>query len=119
MDLKRVAKEVGEGRLVDVTFLSAREREELSVGDHPCTDARAEGERFAFFLCFASCAHATHVDRIKEEGDEIYLFGQTGEARVRLRISPVWTDSQRKTIAEWKKKRDAALVTREFKRVFE
>ena len=119
MDLERIVTDVRKGRLVDVTFLSERGREELSVGDHPCTDARAKGERFAYFLCFASCAHAIDVDRIEEEGDEVFLFGRTGDARVRLRISPVWTDWQRETLEAWRKERDAGLVEREFRRVLE
>ena len=119
MDLERIAKEVERGRLIDVTFLSDAGREEISVGDHACMDARARGERFAYFLCFATCAHAIDVDRVEEEGDETFLFGRTGDAKVRLRVSPVWTDGQRETLEAWKKKRDPDMVRHEFERVFE
>ena len=118
MDMERVVKEVEQGRLIDVTFLSEGGREELSVGDHACMDAKAKGERFAYFLCFASCAHAIDVERVEEEGDETFLFGRTGDVEVRLRVSPVWTDGQRETLRTWEKERDHDLVKREFERVF-
>ena len=47
MDLERIAEEMKEGRLVEVTFLSERGRETGSTGDHPSTDARVRGDRFA------------------------------------------------------------------------
>ncbi|MHC4253446.1 MAG: hypothetical protein ACYS9X_30380, partial [Planctomycetota bacterium] len=95
MDLERVVGEIGKGRLVDVRFLSDEGRETGSTGDHPCEDARAEGERFVFFQAFEVCAHRIDVDRVEEEGDETYLHGRAGDMRVRLRVSPVWTDEQR------------------------
>ncbi len=118
MDLKRVVAEVKKGRLIDVRFLSDGGRETGSTGDHPCEDARAEGERFAFFLAFEVCAHRVDVDRVEEEGDEIYLHGHAGDMRVRLRVSPVWTDEQREIMREWAKQKDARFVGRELGRTF-
>ena len=117
MDLDRVVNEVRKGRLVDVRFLSERGRETGSTGDHPCEDARAEGERFAFFSAFEVCGHRMDVDRVEEEGDEMYLHGRAGDMRVRLRVSPVWTDEQREILREWAKDKDAAFVGRELRRV--
>jgi hypothetical protein len=117
MDLEHVAKQVKKGRLVSVTFLSERGREENEIPDHPCADARAAGERFAFFHAFASCAHAIEVDRVEEVGDEVFLHGRTGEARLRLRVSPVWLDEQREVLAAWAREKDAAFVGRELSRV--
>ena len=117
MDLERVVNEVGKGRLVDVRFLSERGRETGSTDDHPCADARAEGERFAFFPAFDACAHAIDVDRVEEEGDEMYLHGHAGDMRVRLRVSPVWTDEQREILKAWAKEKDAAFAGRELRRV--
>jgi hypothetical protein len=71
MNLERAVNEVKKGRLVDVRFLSDEGRETGSTGDHPCEDARAEGERFVFFPAFEVCAHRVDVDRVEEEGDEI------------------------------------------------
>ena len=116
MDIERIAKDVSLGRLIDVAFLSDEGREELSVGDHACMDARADGGRFAYFLCFASCAHAIDVDRIEEKGDEVFIYGRTGSAKVRVRISHIWTDWQRETLSAWKEARDEAVVEREFER---
>ena len=119
MDLKRVVKEIEAGRLVEVRFLTERGRETGLTGDHPCTDARFKGELFAYFPAFGTCAHALDVDRVEDEGDEIFLHGRMGDARVRLRISPVWLDEQREVLAAWKREKDAALVQREFERVIE
>jgi hypothetical protein len=119
MDLGRIVKEVKKGRLVDVRFLSDRGRETGSTGDHPCVDARAEGERFAFFPAFDACGHAVDVDRVEEEGDETYLHGHVGDMRVRLRVSPVWTDEQREILKAWAKEKDARFVGRELGRVLE
>lgn len=117
MDLSRVAGEIAKCRLVEVRFLSDRGRETGSTGDHPCEDARAEGERLAFFPAFDACAHRVDVDRVEEEGDETYLHGRAGDMRVRLRVSPVWTDEQREILREWEKEKDAYFVAREFRRV--
>jgi len=117
MDLERVVNEVKKGRLIDVRFLSEQGRETGSTGDHPCEDARAEGERFVFFPAFEVCAHRVDVDRVEEEGDEMYLHGRASDTRVRLRVSPVWTDEQREIMREWAKEKDAAFVGRELRRV--
>jgi hypothetical protein len=117
VDLERVVKEVGEGRLVEVRFLSDQGRETGSTGDHPCADARAEGERFAFFPAFDACGHAIDVDRLEEEGDETYLHGHVGDMRVRLRVSPVWTGEQREILKAWAKEKDARFVGGEIGRV--
>lgn len=118
MDLERVVGEVEKGRLVEVRFLSEQGRETGSTDDHPCEDARAEGERFAFFPAFEVCAHRMDVDRVEEEGDEMYLHGRAGDMRVRLRVSPVWTDEQREILREWAKEKDSRLVDSELRRVF-
>ena len=117
MDLERVGKEVGEGRLVEVRFLSDSGRETGSTGDHPCADARAEGECFAFFPAFDACGHAIDVDRLEEEGDETYLHGHVGDMRVRLRVSPVWTGEQREILKAWAKEKDARFVEGEIGRI--
>ena len=117
MDLEHVVRQVKEGRLLAVTFLSERGREENEIPDHPCADARAEGERFAFFHAFAPCAHAVEVDRVEEIGDEVFLHGRTGDARLRVRVSPVWLAEQREVLAAWAREKDAALVGRELGRV--
>jgi len=119
MDLERIAKDVADGRLVEVTFLSDRGRETGSTGDHPCADARVRGDRFAYFPAFGSCAHAVDVGRVEEEGDETLLHGSTGEMKVRLRVSPVWTDMQREIVRCWAADKDAALVGRELGRALE
>ena len=119
MDLGRVVKEVKKGSLVEVRFLSDRGRETGTTGDHPCEDARTERERFAFFPAFDVCGHAVDVDRVEEEGDEVYLHGHVGDMRVRLRVSPVWTDEQREIMREWAKEKDASFVGRELGRVLE
>ena len=119
MDLERVVNDVGKGRLVEVRFLSEHGREIGSTYDHPCEDARADGDRFAFFPAFEVCAHQIDVDRFEEEGDEMYLHGRAGDMRVRLRVSPVWTDEQRTIMREWAKEKDAAFVGRELGRVLE
>ena len=97
--------------------MSERGRETGSTGDHPCEDARADGERFAFFPAFEVCGHRMDVARVEEEGDEMYLHGHAGDMRVRLRVSPVWTDEQREILREWAKDKDAAFVGRELRRV--
>ena len=117
MNLGRVVDEVKKGRLIDVRFLSEQGRETGSTGDHPCEDARAEGERFVFFPAFEVSAHRVDVDRVEEEGDEVYLHGRADDMRVRLRVSPVWTDAQREILREWAKEKDAAFVDRELRRV--
>ena len=119
MDLERVVKEVKKGRLVEVRFLSDRGRETGTTDDHPCEDARAERERFAFFPAFDVCWHAVDVDRVEEEGDEMYLHGRAGDMRIRLRVSPVWTDEQREILKAWAKEKDARFVGRELGRVLE
>ena len=119
MDLKRIVNEIEAGRLVEMRFLMERGRETGSTGDHPCADARFKGERFVYFPASGSCAHALDVERVEDEGDEIFLHGRMGDARVRLRISPVWLDEQREVLAAWKKEKDTALVEREFERVLE
>ncbi len=118
MNLERVVNEVRKGRLVDVRFLSDEGRETGSTGDHPCEDARAEGERFVFFPAFEVSAHRVDVDRVEEEGDEIHLHGRAGDMRIRLRVSPVWTDEQREILQEWEKEKDADFVGRDIGRVF-
>jgi len=117
MDLERVVKRVKEGALIDVVFLSDEGREAVGLGDHPCADARARGERFAYFLAFGKCAHALEVDRLEEEGDELSLRGRVGEMKLRLRVSPVWTDEQREILRAWAKEKDAGYVGRELRRV--
>ena len=117
MHLERVVKRVKEGALIDVVFLSDEGREAVGLGDHPCIDARSKGERFAYFLAFGRCAHALEVDRLEEEGDEISLRGRVREMKLRLRVSPVWTDEQRDILAAWAKEKDAAHVGREMRRV--
>ena len=119
MDLERVASDMRNGRLIEVRFLSDRGRETGTTGDHPCADARVEGERFAFFPAFDACGHGIDVNRVEEEGDETYLHGHVGDMRVRLRVSPVWTDEQREILMAWAKEKDATLVGREFGRVLE
>jgi len=119
MDLQRVVDEVKKGRLIDVRFLSDEGRETGSTGDHPCEDARADGERFVFFPAFEVCAHRVDVHRVEEEGDEIFLHGLAGDMRVRVRVSPVWTDEQREITREWVKEKDARFVGRELRRVLE
>ena len=119
MDLERIARDVEAGRLVEVTFLSERGRETGSTGDHPCTDARVKADRFAYFPAFGACAHAVHVDRVEERGDETFLHGRAGEMRVRLRVSPVWTDMQREIVRCWAADKDTALVSRELGRALE
>ena len=53
----------------------------------------------------------------EEEGDEMYLHGHAGDMRVRLRVSPVWTDEQREILKAWAKEKDAAFAGRELRRV--
>jgi hypothetical protein len=118
MNLGRVVDEVKKGRLIDVLFLSDEGRETGSTGDHPCEDARAEGKRFVFFPAFEISAHRVDVDRVEEEGDEIYLHGHAEDMRVRLRVSPVWTDEQREILQEWAKDKDTDFVGRDIERVF-
>ena len=117
MDLKHIAKQVEEGRLIEVRFLSDRGREESTTGDHPCADAKVQGSRFAYFPVFGSCAHAITVNRIEEEGDEIFLHGAIDELRVRLRISPIWTPDQRDALAAWSDSKDDEFVRDEIERV--
>ena len=117
MDLERVVKEVKKGRLVEVRFLSDRGRETGTTGDHPCADARTERERFTFFPAFDVCGHGIDVNRVEEEGDETYLHGHVGDMRVRLRVSPVWTDEQREILRAWADEKDAHFVAREMLKV--
>ena len=117
MDLERVVKRVKQGARGEVVFLSDEGREAVRLGDHPCADARARGERFGYFLAFGKCAHAIEVDRLEEEGDELSLRGRVGKMKLRLRVSPVWTDEQREILRAWAKEKDAAFVGRELGRV--
>ena len=47
----------------------------------------------------------------------MYLHGHAGDMRVRLRVSPVWTDEQREILKAWAKEKDAAFAGRELRRV--
>lgn len=117
MDLKRIVELVNEGQLIEVRFLSDRGREESTTGDHPCMDAQARGNVFAYFPVFGSCAHAVAVKRVEEEGDEMYLHGDIEGMAVRLRISPLWTPDQLDALAAWPQARDGEYVERELERV--
>jgi len=119
MDLSRIALRVAQGCLIDVRFLSNRGREENGTGDHPCMNADFRGDRFAYFPAFGSCAHAVHVTRVEEEGDEIFLHGSMGDMKVRVRVSPVWLDEDREALGEWRKEKDAGFIEQEFERVLE
>jgi len=117
--MKEITEAISQDRLVAVRFLSDAGRNEIALADHPCSDAKADGDSFAFFWAFASCAHGISVTRIENEGDEFHIFGSTGEQDVCVAVSPVWLDEQREILERWHTEKDVALVRRELERALQ
>ena len=107
---------ISQGRLVAVRFLSESGRTEMEMADHPCEDAKIEGDNFAFFWAFAACAHGITVTRLESAGDEFHIFGKTGGQDICIRVSPVWLDEQREILKQWQEQKDKSLVRQELKR---
>ena len=114
--LEDVVNAISQGGLISVRFLSESGRIEMEIPDHPCEDAKVEGDGFAFFWAFAACAHGIAVTRTESVGDEYNIFGKTGGQDVCIRVSPVWLGEQRKILEHWQEQKDKHLVRRELKR---
>ena len=88
----------------------------MEIPDHPCEDAKVDGNSFAFFWAFASCAHGITVTRTESAGDEFHIYGKTGEQDVCVVVSPVWLDDQRDILKRWREQKDKHFITQELKR---
>ena len=114
--LEEAVNAISQGRLIAVRFLSDGGRTEMEIPDHPCEDAKAQGDGFAFFWAFASCAHGITVTRTENAGDEFHIYGKTVEQDVCVVVSPVWLDDQREILKRWREQKDKHFITQELKR---